>query len=71
MFRSARRRPRSGAAQLVAEAVEPPIRWSGAEAPASAFATASRQLQFALAECLLVAATAAPRRDWCARRLAA
>jgi len=38
------------------------MRWLGAEAPAAAFATASRQLQFAPAKSLLVAATAAPRR---------
>ena len=29
------------------------MRWSGAEAPAPAFATASRQLQFAPAECIV------------------
>jgi hypothetical protein len=39
------------------------VRWLGAEAPASACATASRQLQFAPAEPWLVAATAAPRRS--------
>jgi len=50
------------AAQLVAEAVKPPIRWSGAEAPAPACATASRQLQIAPATRVFVAATAAPRR---------
>jgi hypothetical protein len=50
------------AAQLLAEAGKPPIHWPGAEAPASACATASRQLQFAPAERSLVAATAAPRR---------
>jgi hypothetical protein len=38
------------------------MRWLGAEAPAPACATASRQLQFAPAERSLVAATAAPRR---------
>jgi hypothetical protein len=60
-----------GAAQLVAEAVKPPIRWPGAEAPVPAFATASRQLQIAPAARVFVAATAAPRRGWHARRLAA
>jgi hypothetical protein len=50
------------AAQQAAEADEPPICWPGAEAPATACATASRQLQFASAKPLLVAATAAPRR---------
>jgi hypothetical protein len=29
------------------------ITWPGAEAPASAYATASRQLQFASAECIV------------------
>jgi len=58
-------------AELAGEADEPPIRWPGAEAPASAYATASRPLQSLPPNASLVAATAAPRRGWHLRRLAA
>src|SRR3954468_14238508 len=62
---------RNGAAQQAGEAGKPPMRWPGASAPAAAYATASRQLQIASANALSGAATAAPRRSWLLRRLAA